>query len=189
VIPREEDASPMTDTEIDNDSVDIDVSLVRELVGTQFPQWADLPIKPVASGGWDNRTFHLGEHMTVRLPSAAAYAQQVEKEQRWLPRLAPLLPLPIPVPLAMGRPAEGYPWPWSIYRWIEGENAAIERIADLSQFATTLAHSSSPCSGSMPPTGRRLGSTTSFAADRWRSMTVRPGRPSRPSATGSMPTP
>jgi aminoglycoside phosphotransferase (APT) family kinase protein len=119
--------------------VDIDVSLVRELIAAQFPQWAGLPIRPVERSGWDNRTFHLGEHMTVRLPSGAAYAEQVEKEQRWLPRLAPLLPLPIPVPLAMGRPAAGYPWHWSIYRWMEGEHATIERIADLSQFAKTLA--------------------------------------------------
>jgi aminoglycoside phosphotransferase (APT) family kinase protein len=96
--------------------VDIDASLVRTLVASQFPQWAYLPIKAVASGGWD-RTFHLGEGMTVRLPSAARYSAQVEKEQRWLPRLAPLLPLPIPVPLAMGVPAHGYPWHWSVYRW------------------------------------------------------------------------
>jgi aminoglycoside phosphotransferase (APT) family kinase protein len=89
--------------------VDIDVSLVRTLVASQFPQWTYLPIKPVASGGWDNRTFHLGEGMTVRLPNAARYSAQVEKEQRWLPRLAPLLPLLISVPLAMGVPAHGYP--------------------------------------------------------------------------------
>jgi aminoglycoside phosphotransferase (APT) family kinase protein len=122
------------------DKVHIDVPLVRRLVATQFPQWAALPIKPVAFGGWDNRTFHLGQHMTVRLPSAAAYSLQVEKEHRWLPRLAPLLPLPIPVPLAMGMPAEGYPWHWSVYRWLAGEIATIERIADLRQFASTLAH-------------------------------------------------
>lgn len=78
----------------------INVALVHQLVAAQFPQWADLPIKPVESGGWDNRTFHLGADMTVRLPSAEGYALQVEKEHRWLPRLAPLLPLPIPVPLA-----------------------------------------------------------------------------------------
>ena len=77
--------------------------------------------------------------MSVRLPSAARYALQVEKEQRWLPILAPQLPLPIPVPLAMGRPAEDYPWPWSVYRWIDGETATIERIADVRQFAVTLA--------------------------------------------------
>lgn len=118
--------------------LEIDVSLVRRLL-VQFPQWADLPVKRVAFDGWDNTTFRLGEDLSVRLPSAQAYAGQVEKEHRWLPRLAPLLPLPIPVPLAMGVPANGYPWHWSVYRWLEGENATIKSIADLQQFATTLA--------------------------------------------------
>lgn len=129
----------MSDTTTRAETVEIDVPLVRRLICTQFPEWADLPIKPVENGGWDNRTFHLGEEMTVRLPSHAAYSLQVEKEQYWLPRLAPHLPLPIPVPLALGKPAEGYPWHWSVYRWLEGETATIERIADLRQFATTLA--------------------------------------------------
>jgi aminoglycoside phosphotransferase (APT) family kinase protein len=109
------------------------------MVSAQFPRWAELPVRPVAFGGWDNRTFHLGEHMLVRLPSAADYAAQVDKEQRWLPRLAPLLPLPIPTPLAMGGPADGYPWKWSIYRWIEGDRASPGRIGDLRDFATSLA--------------------------------------------------
>jgi len=122
-----------------SDRRSIDVSLVSRLVATQFPHWADLPIRPVKFGGHDNRTFHLGEHMTVRLPSAAKYAQQVEKEHRWLPKLASFLPLPIPVPLAMGIPADGYLWNWSIYRWLEGENATIKNIANLREFATALA--------------------------------------------------
>lgn len=117
----------------------IDADLVRRLIATQFPQWRHLPVSPVASGGWDNRTFHLGDEMTVRLPSAAAYALQVEKEHRWLPRLAPFLPLPIPAPLVMGEPAEGYPWHWSVYRWIEGETAKTAEIADIRQFAVALA--------------------------------------------------
>jgi len=120
-------------------TLDIDVALVERLIATQFPQWAHLSIKSVEAGGWDNRTFHLGEEMSVRLPSAERYRLQVEKEHRWLPRLAPLLPLPIPVPLAMGVPAEGYPWHWSVYRWLEGEIATVERIADLPRFATELA--------------------------------------------------
>lgn len=117
----------------------LDIALVLRLVATQFPEWKDLPIRPVASSGWDNRTFHLGEHMVMRMPSAAEYAAQVEKEHRWLPKLAPLLPLPIPVPLAIGEPAEGYPWKWSIYRWLEGNPAASAPIADLSDFAKSLA--------------------------------------------------
>jgi aminoglycoside phosphotransferase (APT) family kinase protein len=97
----------MSARKMHTDEVDINVSLVGRLVAAQFPHWADLPIKLVEVGGIDNRTFHLGAHMTVRLPSAAAYVLQVEKEHRWLPKLAPLLPLPIPVPLAKGAPADG----------------------------------------------------------------------------------
>jgi aminoglycoside phosphotransferase (APT) family kinase protein len=109
------------------------------MVAAQFPQWVGLHVRSLASGGWDNRTFHLGEQMIARLPSAAAYAPQVEKENLWLPRLGPSLPLPVPVPLAIGEPADGYPWRWSVYRWIEGESAAPNRIGDLSEFARDLA--------------------------------------------------
>jgi aminoglycoside phosphotransferase (APT) family kinase protein len=117
----------------------IDDTLVRRLVDGQFPQWTGLPLRSVEASGWDNKTFHLGEQMIVRLPRAAAYAAQVEKEHHWLPLLAPSLPLQIPIPLAIGEPANGYPWKWSIYRWIDGEAAAPERIGDLSDFARSLA--------------------------------------------------
>jgi len=109
------------------------------LVAAQFPRWAGLPVRPVEQDGWDNTTFRLGEEMSVRLPSAAPYASQVEKEHRWLPRLAPLLPLPIPTPLAKGVPTDDYPFPWSVYRWIEGEPATVGRIDDTNEFATALA--------------------------------------------------
>ena len=117
----------------------IDTALVRRLVAAQFPQWASLPIVPIEPGGWDNRTFRLGEDLSVRLPSGPAYVPQVEKEQRWLPRLAPHLPLPIPVPVVEGRPDDLYPWPWSIYRWLGGEPAAAAQIADLPAFARALS--------------------------------------------------
>lgn len=100
---------------MDWEPLTIDSALVRRLVADQFPDWKDLSIQPVAIGGWDNRTFHLGEQMLVR-PSAAEYAPRVAKEQKWLPKLAPLLPLQIPKSLAMGEPNEEYPWNWSIYR-------------------------------------------------------------------------
>jgi aminoglycoside phosphotransferase (APT) family kinase protein len=119
--------------------VKIDVTLARRLVAGQFPKWADLPIAPVAPGGWDNRTFRLGKRLLVRLPSAEHYAPQVEKEQRWLPSLAPRLPLAIPLPAAMGVPGEGYPWPWSVYEWLEGAPAEPSRIADPVRFAADLA--------------------------------------------------
>ncbi|NQV15191.1 aminoglycoside phosphotransferase family protein [bacterium] len=122
------------------EKVEISTTLVAKLIQVRFPQWAKLSIRPVKNSGWDNRTFRLGESMAVRLPSAKAYAGQVKKEQEWLPKLGPHLPLPIPIPLAMGSPSETYPWNWSIYQWLEGENAKIQRIEDLNHFAIALAH-------------------------------------------------
>lgn len=77
--------------------------------------------------------------MSVRLPSAERYIQQVQKEHEWLPKLAPHLPLPITTPIAIGEPDSGYPWQWSINGWIAGETASTGRIADLPRFARSLA--------------------------------------------------
>ena len=117
----------------------IDAALARQLIDRQFPRWSHLPIRAVELDGWDNRSFRLGSELTIRLPSGNWYAQQVEKEQRWLPVLAPQLPLPIPAPVARGEPDAAFPYPWSVYRWLDGTPAATARIDDAGEFATALA--------------------------------------------------
>lgn len=121
------------------DEVDIDAALVGRLLAAQFPQWTDLPIEPVRSAGTNNALYRVGSDMAVRLPRIPGVTGLVDKEHHWLPRLAPYLPLAIPVPLAKGTPGEGYPWHWSVYQWLEGENATIERITDPVQVAHDLA--------------------------------------------------
>ncbi|WP_405804163.1 aminoglycoside phosphotransferase family protein [Streptomyces sp. NBC_00210] len=125
--------------------LDIDVSLVRRLLAAQFPQWADLPVELVDSHGTSNAMYRLGEDMVVRLPRVEWAVSDVEMEQLWLPRLAAPLAVAIPVPLGMGRPTGDYPWPWSVYRWLDGENPAVGRVAepgvlarDLAEFVTAL---------------------------------------------------
>jgi aminoglycoside phosphotransferase (APT) family kinase protein len=117
----------------------IDAALVSRLLAAQFPQWAGFPIEPVDSAGTDNAIYRLGDDLAVRLPRIPKAAGQVAKEHRCLPRLAPLLPLAIPVPLGKGSPAEGYPWHWSVCRWITGETATLERLADPRRAAIALA--------------------------------------------------
>jgi aminoglycoside phosphotransferase (APT) family kinase protein len=121
------------------DEVDTDSSLVARLLAGQFPQWAHLPLSPVPCAGTDNAIYRLGDGLAVRLPRVAGATEQVDTEFRWLPRLAPHLPLAIPLPLALGHPAEGYPWSWSVCRWLEGESAQSQRPADLGQAARDLA--------------------------------------------------
>jgi aminoglycoside phosphotransferase (APT) family kinase protein len=117
----------------------IDAALVRRLIGAQFPQWSGLPVTPVEVDGWDNRTYRLGEDMTVRLPTAAGYVPAVAKENYWLPRLAPALPVAVPPILAQGAPGEGYPFSWSVRSWLHGQTADRGRIDDMSQFAVSVA--------------------------------------------------
>jgi aminoglycoside phosphotransferase (APT) family kinase protein len=123
----------------------IDVGLVRWLVAEQFPQWSQLDIRPVDADGWDNRSFRLGDVLSVRLPSAAAYASQVAKEVQWLPVLADALRLPTPEVVGVGVPDAGYPFPWTIRRWIEGTTLAdatgidgVTVAADLARFLRDL---------------------------------------------------
>lgn len=118
---------------------DITVEVVSCLIADQFPQWADLSIRPVALDGWDNTSFRLGDEMSVRLPSHKLYVPQIDKEHAWLPTLAAYLPLPIPTPIAKGRPGCGFPAPWSIYGWIEGEPAGVVEVRDHDRLAGDLA--------------------------------------------------
>ncbi|MDG9723028.1 MULTISPECIES: aminoglycoside phosphotransferase family protein [unclassified Streptomyces] len=117
----------------------IDTSLVRRLVDRQFPQWARLPLRLLEQAGSDHVIHRLGEELTVRLPRHAGAIGQAGKELEWLPRLAPHLPLAVPVPVAVGEPGLGYPWPWAVTRWLDGEVATVGALADSCETAVELA--------------------------------------------------
>jgi aminoglycoside phosphotransferase (APT) family kinase protein len=115
-----------------------DADLVRCLLREQFPQLAAEPVVAVKPGGWDNRTFRVGERLSARLPSADRYVPAVEKEHRWLPFLAERLPVLIPAPIARGRPGCGFPRPWSLYGWLPGASARAQNIDDMRVFTRDL---------------------------------------------------
>lgn len=123
-----------------DNEIETSVTLVKRLLAAQFPHWADLPVEPVSSAGTDNAIYRLGRDMAVRLPRIDWAIGQAAKEREWLPKLAPLLPLAVPVPLAQGKPDAGYPWHWSVYRWLEGENANPGSLSNPVQAARDLAH-------------------------------------------------
>ena len=129
----------MAATRMHADEVATDAGLVRRLLAGQFPQWAGLTIVPVPSAGTDNALFRLGDDLVVRMPRIGWATGQIDKERRWLPHLAPHLPLAVPEPLAVGEPAEGFPWRWSVYRWLPGDNATLDRLADPAEAARDLA--------------------------------------------------
>lgn len=122
-----------------DDEAPSDPTLVRGLLGAQFPQWADLPIRLVRAASSDNAMYRLGADLAARLPRRPSALRPMEKEHAWLPRLAPRLPLPVPAPLARGEPGEGYPFAWSVCRWIQGANPSAARLAHPGYFADDLA--------------------------------------------------
>ncbi|MGW7292739.1 aminoglycoside phosphotransferase family protein [Streptomyces xiamenensis] len=117
----------------------IDVDLVRRLIAGQFPHWAGLAVERFSSGGTVNAMYRLGEDMVVRLPLVQGGANDVLVERTWLPRLSPHLPTAVPEPLGDGVPAEGYPWPWSVYRWLAGENPEAGNLSEPVLLAEDLA--------------------------------------------------
>jgi aminoglycoside phosphotransferase (APT) family kinase protein len=104
--------------------IEIDEALVRSLLREQQPDLADLPLREIDSG-WDNAMFRLGDALVVRLPRRVAVTHLIEREQEWLPQLAPLLPIPVPAPVRLGQPAAIYPSRWSIVPWLSGINADL----------------------------------------------------------------
>ena len=158
----------------------IDTALVRALLREQFPAWADLEVRPVVPGGWDNRSFRVGDGLVARLPSDAAYSAQPEKEARWLPRLAEHLHLAIPRPQALGRPGSGYPWPWSIHGWIEGSTVSSRGGAlgrELGAFLSAL-HRIDAAQGPAPGTHNfhRGGDLRVYASEVARALVILEGR-------------
>lgn len=126
------------ETKMRPEEIDIDAALVGRLLAAQFPRWAGLPLAKVRSAGTDNAMYRLGDELVVRLPRLPWGARQVGKELRWLPHLAPRLPLEVPVPVGRGEPGEGYGLPWSVLRWLDGDNAHDAPPADQAATARQL---------------------------------------------------
>ncbi|WBP89578.1 aminoglycoside phosphotransferase family protein [Kitasatospora cathayae] len=135
------------------DELDIDEMLVRRMVADQFPQWAGLPVELVDSAGTSNAMYRLGTDLVMRIPRIPGAAEDIAKEHTWLRRLAPELPVAVPVPVGLGEPVDGFPWRWSVLRWLEGANPVAGRFdqpellaADLASFVTAM-HRVDPVDG------------------------------------------
>lgn len=148
----------------------IDDDLVRRLIAGRFPQWARLAVERVPSGGTVNAMYRLGGDMVVRLPLVRGGAGDMSMERTWLPRLAPhLLPTLVPEVLGGGEPAEGYPWPWAVYRWLKGDSPEagalrepVPLAEDLAAFVAAMRSITLP---GAPPRAHRGGPVASLDAE------------------------
>lgn len=127
-----------------NSEVEIGADLVRDLLREQHPDLADLPLREVA-GGWGNQMWRLGDDLAVRIQRMETSPDPQLKERRWLPVLAPRLPLAVPIPVRSGAPSARFPKLWTVMTWVDGtplDHASIargEHAADaLAAFLTAL---------------------------------------------------
>lgn len=118
---------------------DLHVEVVRRLVAARFPEWAGLPVAELPSSGTQNAVYRLGDDLCVRLPRRQWVAPRLEKEVRWLPLIAERSPLEVPTPVAAVAAGPGYPMPWAVYRWVEGEPYTASLVVDEGDAARRLA--------------------------------------------------
>jgi aminoglycoside phosphotransferase (APT) family kinase protein len=121
-----------------DDEIAAGEAVVRSVLEAQRPQWAGLTLTP-AGAGTDNTMYRLGDDLLVRMPRTEDKARSLRKEQEWLPRLAPLLGQAIPEPVHAGTPTAAYPLPWSVLRWIPGDQPGPDTVGDWAAFGTDLA--------------------------------------------------
>ena len=120
------------------EEIEISDATVRGLVSSQFPQWSAKSVIRLPDSGTDSAIYRLGDDLGIRLPRIHWAVEQVDKEWQWLRRLAPSLPISIPVPIGKGRPGEGYPYPWLVYPWVEGESLDRAPVDDWDLVAASL---------------------------------------------------
>jgi aminoglycoside phosphotransferase (APT) family kinase protein len=116
----------------------VDPELVRVLVDEQLPQFSSLPLTAVASSGTDHHLYRLGDDLVVRLPRVDWATEQADQEALWLPRLAPHVSVALPHRVAVGAPGHGYPWGWSVYRWLPGRTPDRTSLDDQRAVAAPL---------------------------------------------------
>jgi len=112
--------------------------LVRDLLRDQHPDLAGLPVRRV-EGGWGNQMWRLGDELAVRMQHMATDPREQLEERRWLPLLAPRLPLPIPVPVRDGAPSARWPKIWTVMTWVPGVPLDRGSITRGEHAADTLA--------------------------------------------------
>lgn len=134
------------------DEIDIDMRLVHALVERRLSAYAGLPLIRLASSGSDNALFRLGDELLIRLPRRPGGGATITKEARWVPHIAPRLPVAVPEIIAVCEPACGYPGRWSVLRWLHGASPepvltgsppdpSRTRLAeDLASLLTALRH-------------------------------------------------
>lgn len=115
---------------IHDDEPDTGEAVVRALLATQCPQWAQAPVSYLQTSGTDNAMWRVsleGEpDVVARLPRRPGAAAGVTQEVSVLRQIgvAPIGGfISTPVVRHLGQPQPEFPYPWSVLQWIDGSDA------------------------------------------------------------------
>ena len=116
----------------------VTAALARALIAAQMPDLAALPLRRVGVAGTDNVLFRLGRDLVARFPRLPHAEVQIAVLARWLPGVAPLVPVDVPLGQRFGQAGPGYPFAWSVGRWLPGRTA-FNALPELGSAAQTMA--------------------------------------------------
>ncbi len=109
------------------DQIDVTTRIATDLIGSQFPEYAEFPVTPVRTPGTVNAIFRIGERLAARFPlqpgDVDCVRQQLEREASAARSLLGRTRFPVPEPVVIGNPGAAYPLPWSIHTWLPGVTA------------------------------------------------------------------
>ncbi len=108
------------------------------LIAAQMPDLVGMPLRRGGVSGTDNMLYRIGPNLVARFPRFAEAAAQNSVQAVWLPRISPGLPLAVPTTDRLGLAGEGYPFRWSVLRWLPG-HAAFAGPLDQGAAAVALA--------------------------------------------------
>ena len=126
-----------------DDQVPIDLDIARLLIGEQFPQWRDEPVRHVPAAGTVNAIFRIGSGLAARFPlrmgDPTSLRAALESESAAMTDFSEHSPFPSPTPVAIGRPGHSYPLPWSVQTWLPGTTPSPVSLAASTTFALDIA--------------------------------------------------
>ncbi len=126
-----------------SDQLDIEAALARDLIYDQFPDFRGEEIVALKTAATVHAIFRIGFGHAARFPlqmmDPAKCSGLLESEAKASAEFNERCAVPSPRPIGMGRPGAGYPLPWSVQTWIEGETATPSAPGNSSAFAYDLA--------------------------------------------------
>lgn len=121
----------------------VDATTASNLIADQFPALAGAEVRILPVGGTESTIARIGADLTARFPVHAddpvRVAGRLRAQLAATDAFAAASTVPAPRARGMGRPGHGYPLPWTLQTWVQGDVATPVSSADAVELARDLA--------------------------------------------------